>query len=250
MIPLLVLLSFTTCTLASLVTVRNDVPRVDNFGRILNAHDGSVVKFLGIYFMYGTVYENCTQHGSQCEAPCGYAPNRFALYTSFDLQAWHFESDNILPEMAKDNKNVDYWMPVVAFNALTSTYVMQYWSGRCGFKLPCADIATATSPYGPFTMAPPIQLHGGTPSSQMGFFHDPGTGDAYVKYNTVGPTQHHAVEKLAPDWRSSTGDWAVILFKESFAWMEGGGMFKRGDLYYYQTGTDCCFCSEHLLPLA
>jgi len=25
--------------------------------------------------------------------------------------------------------------------------------------------------------------------------------------------------------------------------MEGGGMFKRGSLYYYMTGTDCCFCT-------
>ena len=61
------------------VTVRNDVPRVDQFGHIVNAHDGSVVFFDGLYYMYGTVYENCTQPGSQCAAPCGYSPNTFAL---------------------------------------------------------------------------------------------------------------------------------------------------------------------------
>lgn len=46
---------------ATLVTIHNDVPRVDTAGHILNAHDGSVQFFNGTYFLYGTVYENCTQ---------------------------------------------------------------------------------------------------------------------------------------------------------------------------------------------
>ena len=133
-------------------------------------------------------------------------------------------------------------MPVVFFNRATAKFVMNYWSGRCGFVSPCADMAVADSPYGPFKMVPPIQLHGGTPSSQLGFFVDPSTQKGYVKYNTHPPDQHHAVEALSDDWLSSTGQWAVLLWKPSFTWMEGGGMFKRGDLYYYMTGTDCCFC--------
>ena len=75
----------------------------------------------------------------------------------------------------------------------------------------------------------------------MGFFAD-SDGRAYIKYNTVGPAQHHAIALLSDDWMSSTGEYAVIFWKPSFAWMEGGGMFKRGLLYYYMTGTDCCFC--------
>ena len=174
------------------------------------------------------MYENCTQPGSQCAAPCGYSPNTFALYTSPDLQAWTFWSSNIMPEMSKDNKNVDYWMPVVARNPRTGAFVMQYWSGRCGFSKPCADIATASSPYGPFTMAPPLSVSA-TPSSQMGFFFDESTGKAYVKYNTAAP-QHHVVEELSDDWLSTTGRYAIVFWRVEFAWMEGGGMFKNGDL--------------------
>lgn len=149
------------------------------------------------------------------------------------------QSTNILPEASKDNAVINYWMPVVLFNARTATYIMQYWSSRCGFKLPCADVATSTSPYGPFTMVPPIQLHGGTPSSQMGFFAD-SDGNAYVKYNTVGPSQHHAVELLTDDWLSSTGSWAVLFWKPSFAWMEGGGMFRRGGKRFpFVLGSTC-----------
>lgn len=183
----------------------------------------------------GTVYENCTQPGSQCAAPCGYAPNTFSLYTSTDLESFTLQSTNIMPNMTIDNHEVDYWMPVVAFNAKTSLYYMQYWSGRCGFAKPCADIAVASSPYGPFTMVPPLQLT--TPaSSQMGFFADETTGKAYVKYNTVGP-QHHVIEELSDDWLSTTGNYAILFWRVEFAWMEGGGMFKNGDLYYYMTGT-------------
>lgn len=227
--------------LSLLATIRNDVPRVDQFGHIVNAHDGSVVFFDGIYYMYGTVYENCTQPGTQCAAPCGYSPNTFALYTSPDLMSWTLHSTDILPEMTKDNKVVDYWMPVVARNPTTGMYVMQYWSGRCGFAKPCADIATATTPEGPFTMVPPLALTA-VPSSQMGFFFDAAAGRAYVKYNTGAP-QHHVIQALADDWLSTTSDYAILFWQEEFAWKEGGGLFRRGDLYYYMTGTDCCFCT-------
>ena len=184
------------------VTVRNDVPRVDQFGHIVNAHDGSVVKFDGSYFMYGTVYENCTQHGTQCEGPCGYSPNTYALYTSYDLQSWAVQSYDVLPAVDRDNRNVNYWMPYVGFNKLTKKYAMQFWSGHCGFAKPCAEIAFSYSPYGPFSNVTTVAL-AGTPSSQMGFFVDD-DGSAYIKYNTVGPDQHHNVEKLTPDWSAST----------------------------------------------
>jgi hypothetical protein len=75
----------------------------------------------------------------------------------------------------------------------------------------------------------------------MGFFVD-ADGAAFVKFNTVAP-QHHVVQALAADWLSTTGDAATIFWREEFAWMEGGGMFQRGDLFYYMTGTDCCFCT-------
>lgn len=242
-LALVILTSLFTYTISSnVVTIHNDIPRVDQYGHILNAHDGSVVYFDGIYFMYGTVYENCTQPGSQCDGPCGYSPNTFALYTSYDLQSWTFQTANIMPNMTKDNHQVDYWMPVVQYNKKTSMYVMQFWSGHCGFVAPCTEVAISPSPYGPFIMQPPIPLVR-APSSQMGFFVDPDSGKAYIKFNTVGPDQHHAIQELTDDWLSSTSNYAIIFWKPSFAWMEGGGMFKRGSLYYYMTGTDCCFCT-------
>ena len=233
---------------AGIVTIHNDVPRVDQFGHILNAHDGCVVFFDGLYYMYGTVYENCTQPGSQCDGPCGYSPNTYSLYTSPDLETWTFITANILPDVEKDNREVDYWMPVVA-RRNDGKFVMQFWSGHCGFVHPCTEIAFADSPLGPFSNITRIPLQG-TPSSQMGFFVDD-DGTAYVKYNTVGGDQHHNVEKLTADWTSSTGEYAVLFWKPSFAWMEGGGMFKHktayGTLYYYMCERTHASCLRPLV---
>jgi len=75
---------------------------------------------------------------------------------------------------------------------------MNFWSSTCGFVKPCTEFATAASPYGPFTKQPPVHLHGGTPSSQMGFFVDEDGKTTYVKYNTVGPFQVRSARPWGP----------------------------------------------------
>ena len=61
----------------TVATIHNNVPRVDTAGNIVNAHDGSIIRHNGTFYMYGTVYELCHQPGPQCHVPCGYNPNRF-----------------------------------------------------------------------------------------------------------------------------------------------------------------------------
>lgn len=225
------------------VTIHNDIPRIDNKGNIVNAHDGGIYQFVGFphkFFMYGTAYEDCYQNNSQCQPPCGYNPNTFSLYVSDDLVTWEFWSNNILPEQNKDNKIVNYWMPNVAKHP-NGYFIMNYWSSACGFKKNCTNLAISTSPYGPFIMLPDVPISS-VPSSQMGLFVDYDTGNAYVKYNTAPPEQHHAIQQLSTDWKTTVGNSFPIFWKPSFPWNEGGGMFKRGKLYYYMTGSDCCFC--------
>ena len=227
---------------ASLVSISNTVPRVDTLGRIVNAHDGNLVFLNGLYHLYGTVYEDClTTPVCDPNFKCGFHPNRFALYTSPDLQRWALESDNVLPSVAADNANTTYWMPVVHQRA-DGVYVMQFWSHHCGFNNNrCVEVAFALAPAGPFVNVTRIPLAASV-SSTMGFFKDY-DGSAYIKWNTRAPDNHHAIQKLTADWAASTDEVAVLLWKPSFAWNEGGGMFRRGSLYYYVTGTDCCFCA-------
>ncbi len=234
------------------VVIHNDVPRVDDKGNILNAHDGTVVQFktgnASGFWMYGTVYENCVQTRAYCTNPCGYVPNTFAVYHSADLVSWRLVSDNVMPSVSKDNDHINYWMPNVFHNPTTSKYVMQYWSNKCGFNksVPtgCMSIATADSPDGPFVpTASGLMLHDwAVVSSTMGMWVDPDSGEAYVKFNTLTP-QHHSIVKLSPDWLSTDGEARTIFYKTTFPWNEGGGMFKKDGLVYYMTGSDCCFCS-------
>ena len=226
-----------------MVTIRNDIPRVDQWGTIVNAHDGVVVRFDDLYYMYGTAYANCTQVGAQCDPnlECGFHPNTYALYTSPDLEAWTLVSRDILPSVAVDNVDISYWMPLVHRRG-DGKYVLQFWSRHCGFTgNKCTEVAFSDTPQGPFVNVTTIPLVA-TVSSTMGFFLDD-DGSAYIKYNTRAPDNHHVIEKLNEDWTNTTGEYAILLWKPTFAWLEGGGMFRRGDLYYYMTGLDNCFAT-------
>eukprot|EP01084_Bolivina_argentea_P125735 222729_1 len=93
----------------SITTISNIVPRYDISGNIVNAHDGCLVQFDKTYYLYGTVYENCTQPGPVCTPNCGYFGNQFSAYSSKDLMEWNLLSTNVLPELTIDNSKVSYW---------------------------------------------------------------------------------------------------------------------------------------------
>ncbi|CAF4552635.1 unnamed protein product, partial [Didymodactylos carnosus] len=65
---------------------------------------------------------------------------------------------------------------------------------------------------------------------------------AYVRYNTRDAPLKHVVEKLSPDWMTSTGQFSIIFEKQDYPWYDGGGMFKRKGIYYTMLSFDCCFC--------
>src|SRR3569832_2425552 len=50
----LVLAIMTAPAFAVMVTIHNDVPRVDQNGDIVDAHDGSIARYNGTYYLYGT----------------------------------------------------------------------------------------------------------------------------------------------------------------------------------------------------
>ena len=225
------------------VTVSNTALRRDTQGRVVNAHDGGLYVFGGRFWLYGTVYEDCVQAGAVCDGRCGYFGNVFAAYSSPDLQTWQLETANVLPALSRDNAAVSYWEANVGFNAATSTYVMLYWSGHFGFVNASVAVATSASPAGPFEPAAPIAMRGASVISDTVALFVDDDGQAYARYNTRDAPLRHVVERLAPDWLSSTGESGVIFEKQDFPWYDGGGMFKRGSVYFVMLSFDCCFCS-------
>ena len=230
-------------THATPVVLSNVALRLDTAGRVVNAHDGGLYALDGKYWLYGTVYENCSQAGPVCDGHCGYFGNVFAAYSSPDLLTWTLESSNVLPELSRDNDKVSYWEANVGYNAATQHYIMLYWSGHYGFVNSSVAVATASSPSGPFVNAPPIRMHGARIISDTVALFVDDDGVAYARYNTRDAPLRHIVERLAPDWLSSSGEYGEIWSKQDFPWYDGGGMFKRGATYYVMLSFDCCFCS-------
>jgi hypothetical protein len=79
------------------VTISNVIPRRDTDGNILDAHDGSVFLYDGLYYYYGPSYGLCTEppgpSGCTTWHPggCGFQLNHnVSLYTSPDLSVWTF----------------------------------------------------------------------------------------------------------------------------------------------------------------
>jgi hypothetical protein len=232
---------------ASLSTISNVAPRYDTLGRIVNSHDGCLVQLTApgkapLYYQYGTVYENCTQDGPICDGKCGYLGNLFSVYSSPDLESWTLISDNVLPELAKDNSHISYWEANVGYNAKTNSFIMLYWSGHYGFVDNHIAVATSTTPDGPFINTPPIAVRGASIISDTVALFVDDDGTAYARYNTRDLPYRHVIERLDSTWLNSTGESAIIFEKPSFPWYDGGGMFRRGDMYYVMLSFDCCFC--------
>ena len=227
---------------ATKVTVSNILPRLDTDGNYINAHDGGLYEFDGVFHLYGTVYEHCHQPGTTCDGQCGYYNNTFSLYTSTDLTNWTLVSLNVLPAMTIDHATNPYWMANVAFNPITQLYMMQYWDNKYGFADSQVAMASSNSSSGPFVPITPIRLAGATViSSTTGFFVDR-HHNGWIRVNTRDEPLRHVVELLNANWTDTTGKFAVIFEKEDYPWLEGGGMFERHGLYYVMLGSDCCFC--------
>jgi hypothetical protein len=63
------------------VTLRNDVPRVDDTGAILRVQDGCLSYFNGVFYLYGARYQCCPKdEQAGCYSPCGWVNTTFSVY--------------------------------------------------------------------------------------------------------------------------------------------------------------------------
>lgn len=222
------------------VLIDNVHPRLDTAGRIVNAHDGSLLldPQSGRFYLYGTHYQACPlvppppSPGDCANRSCGWEGNTFAAYSSDTLESgsWRLESTSIAPGMEANNTQNWYFMPNVLYCAETARYVLAY-------NVPDAfiEVAVSASPAGPFTIIGEMPLAHGI-QSQFDLWLDPLTGLAYARYNAA-PGQ--CLEELTPDFLAGTGKVNCI---DVGGFLEGGGVFRRGDKVYVSGGHGCCFC--------
>jgi hypothetical protein len=217
--------------------------RKDVYGLPVNSHSGNLYRFGPLFYLFGTAYPNCTQPGAVCTTACGYYNNVFVVYTSPDLEQWTLLSGNLVPEMNHDSPIVEYDEVNVGFNVATQEYVMSFWSGRDEFRNSTVPLARSSTPGGPFKLAAPATMHGASIiSDTIALFVDE-DNTAYLRYNTRDLPFRHIVERLDATWSASTGEYAEVWSKQDFPWYDGGGMFRRGSVYYIMLSFDCCFCT-------
>lgn len=223
-------------------TWSNVIMRKDIYGTPVNSHSGGLYRFGQLFYLYGTAYQNCTQPGAVCDTSCGFYNNTFVVYSSPDLTQWTLLNDNLVPEINHDSSSIEYDEVNVGFNALSQEFVMSIWSGEDEFRNSIILLARSPTPAGPFTLAAPVKMHGASViSDTISMFVDT-DNTAYLRYNTRDLPYRHIVEKLDPTWRNSTGEFAQVFSKQDFPWYDGGGMLKRGVVYYVMLSFDCCFC--------
>ena len=219
------------------LTIRNDIPRVDTDGRILDCHDGNLEFHAGRYYLYGTRYGDT--HGYTTH-------NRYVCYSSSDLKTWRYHGE-LIPGLAPRI----YYRPYVKFNPRSGAFVLwfnwyQEWRGTTNWAAGDGPtpghygIAVADRPEGPFrivTLEAQITHPVGVGDHNL-FVDDDGTG--YLIYASPKRRFDTLVERLAPDFRASTGACSAVLASG----VEAPCLFRRGILYYVLLGRTCCFCPQ------
>jgi len=236
------------------VTISNVIPRRDTDGNILDAHDGKVFLYDGLYYFFGPSYGLCKEPAgtSGCTGwqpgSCGFQLNHnVSLYTSPDLSVWTYRG-NVF-QMSSIKTSGIMFCPKVLANPKTKKWVLWYnylpVSGG-GFSKSLYAVAISDTPQGPFQLVNDNVTLAWDDTGDFNLFQDD-NGDGYIIYTAhiVGPNPTHlmSVEKLSDDYLSSLGkQFNSGFFGETF--VEAPAMFKRNGIYYAVFGQCCCYCQE------
>lgn len=216
---------------------------MDTNGQIVAAHDGNIIQFSpdGDYHFYGMSYGNCQAHGCKHTSGCGFQTNHnISLYTSPDLSqgSWNFQAQ-VLP--IDDRPSGVYYRPKVVFNAKSGLYVLWVnWLHPGNFGSSAYLVATSPTPSGPFTVVTEKVPTAFQTGGDFDIFVDD-DDEAYLIYTSLASGHQISIERLAPDFLSSTLNTTGIL--TSGGCLEAPTMFKRKGVYYALYGTCCCFCT-------
>lgn len=206
------------------VVINNVLSRRDTDGNIIDAHDGCLKFFNGRYYLYGTFYGKSAGYGWY---------NRYRVYSSPDLVHWTFDG-----ELLKSPPDGVYYRPYVAYNPRTGKYVLWYnwypklFQGHVG-------VAVSDTPVGPFTIVHTranVSQAADRPGDGSLFVDNDGTG--YFIYSVIGQNHSIWIDRLTPDFLSSTGQVSGVLGTGC----EAPAMFRHGGRYYVLFGRTCCFC--------
>jgi len=222
----------------------NQVTKFTNTGEAVDAHDGEIAYFNGVYYLYGTSY-GCGFAWNEKEAPfCG-----FKVYASTDMVHWTdkgflFDASTSVWQCRCDGSTYGCFRPHVIFNKQTKKYVLwvNVYDNRVGFR-----VFTSTSPTGPFEeeAEPTLAVNNDAPAAGLNngdhdtFVDDDGT--AYIAYTDWRTGGTIVIEELDKDYLSGTGKHIKAVTDGK---TEAPGLFKRKGIYYITySDPNCGYCS-------
>ena len=245
------LLLAAACVLGRPVEISNVIPRRDNTGAIMDAHDSKMVydAETKTYYWFAASYGNCTEPpgNSGCASikigGCGFGTNHnVTLFTSKDLVTWDnqgvvFGAAGNLPA------NSVLFAPKTVYNPTTRQYVMWFNYIVGSFSASFYGIATSPTPTGPFKLvvSKVDTLQYTDNGDENIFVDDDGTG--YFVYTSLEKGHSVSVERMLPNYngtQGAAGSSGVIGDPN----VEAPMMFKRNGTYYVVFGRCCCYCGS------
>jgi hypothetical protein len=229
-----------TCTQFKNGEIGENVRWLDSQSNLINAHDGGIIFFDGIYYWYGMVLRSL---GLGREGANGAATTTgVVLYSSKDLYNWTYEKV-ILPCSAELSDPLlgpmRFERPKILYNDKTRKFVIWFhyvrYPGDHGDGVGQADagVATADSIKGPFTFLGyhrPIDPKGAVKDCTL--FKDT-DGSAYFIYDRkVASGRCLHVVKLTDDYLHSSPVWAKIAAAEN---REAPAVLRHNGYYFLFT---------------
>lgn len=220
------------------------VMRFDTAGNAVDAHDGDLAVFDGVYYLYGTSYD-CGYHLQGAGTPfCG-----FKVYSSPDLVHWTdrgylFNAGTAQWQARCAPPAYGCYRPHVVYNPETERYVLWIngYDNRSGYH-----VFTAASPIGPFVETarePVLDRQGsgaGFNNGDMDLFVD-GDGTAYLAYTDIRAGHTQVVERLDSTYTTGTEDDNDAV-EVGPSGTEAPSLFRRGNIYYHVHGNTCPYCA-------
>ena len=246
------------------VTVRNDQPRLDTRGAIVDGHDLSLRRLdNGSFVMHTIEYGLCLAPANygcdQTADKCGFrADHNVSVWLSDDLSSGSWRKVGDAFPLAARPPGLIY-RPDAIYNPNTGLWVLWYDWVLDGFGQDLYVTSTSASPFGPFTNFAVSNTTNAT--WQGGDFHlftDPNSpSDGYVVWTGMSqmPGFDHKIRisRLTPDFLNVTDDEPVMFMDEQFN--EAPAVFWHYELkkWYALFGHCCCFvctarASHHIRP--
>jgi hypothetical protein len=218
--------------------------RFSDMGDAIDAHDGEIALFNGVYYLYGTSYDCGFEWGNKRAPFCG-----FKTYSSTDMINWTdrgflFDAQTQIWQTRCDGKTYGCFRPHVIYNAKTQLYVLwiNVYDNVSGYR-----VFTSKQPAGPFTEVsePTLAVNRNAPAAGLNngdhdtFVDDDGT--AYLAYTDWRTQGSIVIEKLSDDYLTGTGEYVKNITKGQ---TEAPGMFKRKGVYYVvYSDPNCGYCA-------